>query len=61
MLNILYIAYIYGGGTEIKLTMGYLRVDGMVLFAGIKKKYGRAWTVLISLKIGTDCGLLWAR
>jgi hypothetical protein len=32
----------------------------MVLLAGIEKYYGRAWTVLISLRVGTYCGL-WAQ
>ena len=47
--------------TEIKNTMGNVRVDGMVVLTRIKKYYGRRWTVLISLRIGTDCGLLRAR
>ena len=60
MLNILYIAYIYiymVGETEIKITLRNLRIDRMVLLRGIKKYYGRAWTVLISL---LDRDRLWA-
>jgi len=45
------------GETEIKITLRNLRIDRMVLLRGIKKYYGRAWTVLISL---LDRDRLWA-
>jgi hypothetical protein len=54
--------YIYMvGKTEIKITLRNVTVDGMVQLTLIKKLYGKAWTVLISLGTVTDCGLLWAR